>query len=88
MRTELARPENEYSGVRLTVGADISGARLLVQIDIGFGAQPSTDATPVSQPRRRLRSRQSFLNPRPNKLNGAPFFNEQLSRMHLHRSLS
>lgn len=37
MRTELARPENEYSGVRLTVGADISGARLLVQIDIGFG---------------------------------------------------
>ena len=37
LRAESARAEDEYSGVRLTITAEIAGARLPVQIDIGFG---------------------------------------------------
>jgi hypothetical protein len=37
LRTEPARVEDEYSGVRLAVDAEIAGARLPIQIDIGFG---------------------------------------------------
>jgi hypothetical protein len=33
----MARAEDEYSGVRLTMVAEIAGARLPVQVDIGFG---------------------------------------------------
>lgn len=37
LQYEAARPEDDYSGVRLTLMASIAGARLPVQIDIGFG---------------------------------------------------
>ncbi len=37
LRAEAARPEEEYSGVRLTLETMIAGARLPIQIDIGFG---------------------------------------------------
>jgi hypothetical protein len=37
LRAEPARAEDEYSGVRITMTAEIAGARLPVQIDIGFG---------------------------------------------------
>ena len=37
LRAEPARAEDEYSGVRITMTAKIAGARLPVQIDIGFG---------------------------------------------------
>jgi len=37
LRAERARAEDEYSGVRLTTVAEIAGARLPIQIDIGFG---------------------------------------------------
>lgn len=37
IRAEAARVEDEYSGVRLTLEADIAGARLPIQVDIGFG---------------------------------------------------
>ena len=37
LRVEVARAEDEYSGVRLTMTADIAGALLPVQVDIGFG---------------------------------------------------
>ncbi len=37
IRARAARVEEEYSGVRLTLDAEIAGARLPLQIDIGFG---------------------------------------------------
>ena len=37
LRAEMARAEDEYSGVRLTMIAEIAGARLPIQVDIGFG---------------------------------------------------
>ncbi|PSM15915.1 nucleotidyl transferase AbiEii/AbiGii toxin family protein [Nitratireductor sp. StC3] len=37
LRAEPARAEDEYSGVRVTMTAEIAGARLPIQIDIGFG---------------------------------------------------
>lgn len=37
LRAEPARAEDEYSGVRTTLTAEIAGARLALQIDIGFG---------------------------------------------------
>jgi len=37
LRAEPARAEDEYSGVRITMAAEIAGARLPIQIDIGFG---------------------------------------------------
>ncbi|MDF1627995.1 MAG: nucleotidyl transferase AbiEii/AbiGii toxin family protein [Parvibaculaceae bacterium] len=37
LRAEPARAEDEYSGVRITMTAEIAGARLALQIDIGFG---------------------------------------------------
>jgi len=43
LRAEPARVEDEYSGVRVTMTAEIAGARLPIQIDIGFG-DPVTPA--------------------------------------------
>ncbi|WP_404405716.1 nucleotidyl transferase AbiEii/AbiGii toxin family protein [Pelagibacterium halotolerans] len=37
LQAEPARAEDEYSGVRVTMTAEIAGARLPIQIDIGFG---------------------------------------------------
>lgn len=37
LRAGMARAEDEYSGVRLTMVAEIAGAQLPIQIDIGFG---------------------------------------------------
>ena len=37
LQAEPARTEDEYSGVRITITAEIAGARLPIQIDIGFG---------------------------------------------------
>ncbi|KAF0096532.1 MAG: hypothetical protein FD144_5849 [Rhodospirillaceae bacterium] len=37
IQAHVARLEEEYSGIRLTLDADIAGARLPLQIDIGFG---------------------------------------------------
>jgi hypothetical protein len=37
LRAAAARAEDEYSGVRLTLDAVIAGARLPIQVDIGFG---------------------------------------------------
>ena len=37
LRAEPARAEGEYSGVRITMIAEIAGARLPIQVDIGFG---------------------------------------------------
>jgi hypothetical protein len=37
LRTAAARPGDEYAGLRLMLDAEIAGARLPIQIDIGFG---------------------------------------------------
>jgi len=37
IQAQAARLEEEYSGIRLTLDAEIAGARLPLQIDIGFG---------------------------------------------------
>lgn len=37
IRAQAARIEEEYSGIRLMLDAEIAGARLPLQIDIGFG---------------------------------------------------
>jgi hypothetical protein len=37
VRAEVARAEDEYSGLRVTLQATIAGARLPIQVDIGFG---------------------------------------------------
>jgi Nucleotidyl transferase AbiEii toxin, Type IV TA system len=50
MRAELARPEDEYSGVRLYMNADISGARLLIQTDIGFGDAVTPEVQDIDYP--------------------------------------
>ena len=34
---QIARPEDEYSGVRVMLMAMMAGARLPIQVDIGFG---------------------------------------------------
>jgi hypothetical protein len=62
LRAEQARAEDEYQGVRLTVLAVIAGARLPVQIDIGFGdvvtpaARESNFPTLLGFPAPRLRA--------------------------------
>lgn len=37
LRAEVARPEDEYTGIRLMLDAEIAGVRLPIQVDIGFG---------------------------------------------------
>ncbi len=36
VQAEIARAEDEYSGLRVTLQATIAGARLPIQVDIGF----------------------------------------------------
>ena len=50
IRVELARAEDEYSGVRLTMQAEIAKARLPVQVDIGFGDVVSPGAQDIDYP--------------------------------------
>lgn len=45
-----ARPEDEYSGVRITMTAEIAGARLPIQIDIGFGDAVTPAAQEIDYP--------------------------------------
>jgi hypothetical protein len=37
VRTEIARADDEYAGVRVTLTATLANARLPIQVDIGFG---------------------------------------------------
>ena len=37
LRAELTRPQDEYAGVRVLFDAMIAGARLPIQVDVGFG---------------------------------------------------
>lgn len=36
-RISSTREENEYGGVRMRATADIAGARITVNVDVGFG---------------------------------------------------
>jgi len=37
VQADVARADEEYSGVRITLAATIANARLPIQVDIGFG---------------------------------------------------
>jgi hypothetical protein len=50
MRAEVARAEDEYSGLRVSLQATIAGARLPVQVDIGFGDVVTPAAREVDYP--------------------------------------
>ena len=47
---EAARADDEYSGVRVTLIATIAGARLPIQVDIGFGDVVTPAATAIAYP--------------------------------------
>ncbi|MBP9233197.1 MAG: nucleotidyl transferase AbiEii/AbiGii toxin family protein [Hyphomonadaceae bacterium] len=50
VRAESARDDEDYSGVRVTLTAALAGARLPIQIDIGFGDAVMPDAAEVAYP--------------------------------------
>jgi hypothetical protein len=50
LRAEAAREEDEYQGVRVTVEAVIAGARLPIQVDIGFGDVVTPAAQEIDYP--------------------------------------
>jgi len=62
LRAEPARAEDEYGGVRITMTAEMAGARLPVQIDIGFGDAVTPGVmeidypSPLNMPAPRLRA--------------------------------
>ena len=45
LRAEPTRPQDEYAGVKVLFDAVIAGARLPIQVDVGFG----DDVTPAAQ---------------------------------------
>lgn len=62
LRAALARPEDEYAGVRLDFIAELAGARLPIHIDIGYGDAVTPAAVEIDypalldQPRPRLKA--------------------------------
>jgi Nucleotidyl transferase AbiEii toxin, Type IV TA system len=50
VQAEVARAEDEYSGLRVTLQAVIAGARLPMQVDIGFGDVVTPAALEVDYP--------------------------------------
>jgi hypothetical protein len=50
VQAEVARAEDEYSGLRVTLQATIAGARLPIQVDIGFGDVVTPSALEVDYP--------------------------------------
>lgn len=47
---ERTRPEDEYQGVRVELNATLAGARLRIQIDIGFGDVVTPEAQAITYP--------------------------------------
>ncbi len=50
LRAEPARAEDEYSGVRAAMIAEMAGARLSIQIDVGFGDAVTPAAREIDYP--------------------------------------
>jgi Nucleotidyl transferase AbiEii toxin, Type IV TA system len=50
VQAEIARAEDEYGGLRVTLQATIAGARLPIQVDIGFGDVVTPAAHEVDYP--------------------------------------
>lgn len=50
VKAESARPEDEYSGVRVTMNATLANARLKIQVDIGFGDAVTPGAESITYP--------------------------------------
>ena len=50
IRVEATRPGDEYSGVAIRITAMLAGARLTVQIDLGFGDAVTPEAKEIEYP--------------------------------------
>ena len=50
VKAESARAEEEYTGVRITLSATLAGAKLPIQIDIGFGDAVTPGARDIDYP--------------------------------------
>src|SRR5690606_32890538 len=50
VKAESARDEEEYTGVRITLVATLAGAKLPIQIDIGFGDAVTPGARDIDYP--------------------------------------
>jgi hypothetical protein len=50
LRAEPARAEDEYSGVRAAIIVEMAGARLSIQIDVGFGDAATPAAREIDYP--------------------------------------
>ena len=50
VRTESVRDDEDYRGVRVTLTATLAGARLAIQVDIGFGDAVTPGASHVDYP--------------------------------------
>lgn len=51
VRAEEIRTVDEYGGMRLTLGCTLGGAKLRVQVDVGFGDAVTPGATDAAYPR-------------------------------------
>lgn len=50
LRAEPTRPQDEYAGVRILFDASIAGARLPIQVDVGFGDSIVPEAQLIDYP--------------------------------------
>lgn len=50
VRVEAIREENEYGGLRVTLSAELDGARMRIQVDVGFGDAVVPGPVPVVLP--------------------------------------
>lgn len=50
VKAESVRDDEDYSGVRVTLAATLAGARLALQVDIGFGDAITPAATDIDYP--------------------------------------
>jgi hypothetical protein len=50
LRAEPTRPQDEYAGVRVLFDAIIAGARLPIQVDVGFGDAVTPAAQQIEYP--------------------------------------
>lgn len=50
VRAEATREDEDYNGARITLRATLGGARLALQVDIGFGDAVTPEATNIAYP--------------------------------------
>ena len=62
-RVSRIRDENEYGGLRIRTTADIDGARIVVNVDVGFGdaTEPGVEMLDMPMPRLRGYARETIV---------------------------